>query len=79
MEQLPQLPFLLITVAIASAIAIYAAAASDGREKFLCADCRFNNDEDCLKAERPRAIACTSYRAADALAAIARTSNGVTE
>ncbi len=33
-----------------------------GKEKFLCGDCRFNNENDCLKKERPRAVICTSYR-----------------
>lgn len=65
MEQIAdwQVIFLLLTVAIASSISIYAAASSEGKGKFLCDDCRFNNDADCLKAERPVAVVCTAYRA----------------
>lgn len=33
-----------------------------GEKKFLCEDCKFNNDEDCLKPERPTALDCTAYR-----------------
>lgn len=29
---------------------------------FLCEDCRFNREDLCLKAERPHATQCTSYR-----------------
>ncbi len=64
MEQITdwQVVFLLLTVAIASTISIYAAGSSQGKGKFLCDDCRFNNDNDCLKAERPAAVVCTAYR-----------------
>lgn len=64
MEQIAnwQVGFLLLTVGIASAISIYAAATSPGKGAFLCDDCRFNNDSDCLKAERPTAVMCTAYR-----------------
>ena len=31
-------------------------------DKFLCDTCRFNNDEDCKKVERPQAEICYSYR-----------------
>jgi hypothetical protein len=64
MEQIAdwQVVFLLLTVAIASAISIYAASSSQGKGEFLCDDCRFNNDSDCLKAERPAAVVCTAYR-----------------
>lgn len=31
-------------------------------DKYLCDNCRFNNDEDCKKADRPQAIVCLSYR-----------------
>ncbi len=40
----------------------YAVTISQGKEEFLCQDCRFNDPELCLKVERPRAILCTSYR-----------------
>jgi hypothetical protein len=33
-----------------------------GKGKHLCDDCRFNNDNDCHKKERPQALICTSYR-----------------
>lgn len=33
-----------------------------GKEEYLCGDCRFNNDNDCQKKERPHALVCTSYR-----------------
>ncbi len=33
-----------------------------GKEAYLCGDCRFNNDQDCHKKERPQALVCTSYR-----------------
>lgn len=64
MEQLAdwQITFLIVTVAIASALAVYAAAVSEGKGKVLCDDCRYNNDVDCLKAERPDAVICTAYR-----------------
>lgn len=29
--------------------------------KYLCDLCRFNNDKDCRKADRPRAVICTAY------------------
>jgi len=35
-----------------------------GKGKYLCDDCRFNNDNDCQKKERPHAVICTSYREA---------------
>ncbi len=40
----------------------YVMSISQGNEEFLCGDCRFNDPEQCLKVERPRAILCTSYR-----------------
>ena len=33
-----------------------------GKGKFLCADCRFSNEIDCHRKERPHALICTSYR-----------------
>ena len=71
MEQLAdwQIAFLIVTVAIATALSIYAAAASDGSGKVLCDDCRFNNDKDCLKADRPNAVICTAYRTVETVVA----------
>lgn len=57
-----QIALLIFTALIASAISIYAAATSKGKGRFLCDDCRFNNDKDCFKSERPKAVSCTSYR-----------------
>lgn len=73
MEQVEgwQLAFLGLTVAIATIISVGAALASQGKGKFLCEDCRFNNDEDCKKDERPRAIVCTAYRSSAETAKIA--------
>jgi hypothetical protein len=31
-------------------------------DRFLCDNCKYNNDIDCHKAERPRARECTAYR-----------------
>lgn len=59
------LSFWLPVVAVAlsaSALTIYSAWNRIGKGRFLCDDCRFNNEKDCLKAERPRAVTCTSYR-----------------
>lgn len=41
---------------------VYAVSVSQGKGKYLCQDCRFNDAEKCLKPERPRALLCTSYR-----------------
>jgi len=41
---------------------VYVTKISQGKEEFLCGDCRFNDPELCLKPERPRALLCTSYR-----------------
>jgi hypothetical protein len=30
--------------------------------RYLCDDCLFNKDGDCLKVERPKAVSCTAYR-----------------
>jgi hypothetical protein len=73
MEQIAswQIAFLILTVAIATTVSIYAAATSQGKGKFLCEDCRFNNDDDCLKVERPNAMICTAYRSSGAVTAAA--------
>ncbi len=39
-----------------------------GEGNFLCDDCRFNDPLKCLKAVRPFAIDCTSYRPINGLA-----------
>ncbi|MBS2007107.1 MAG: hypothetical protein JST01_08700 [Cyanobacteria bacterium SZAS TMP-1] len=33
-----------------------------GGGDYLCSDCRFNADKDCLKVGRPQVMVCTSYR-----------------
>ncbi len=65
-----QIALLILTAVIASAISVYAAWASKGKGRFLCDDCRFNNDADCVKEERPRAVSCTSYRAVEELSTV---------
>lgn len=55
------LPVGLVTVSAAS-LTLYSAWKRVGKGRYLCDDCRFNNERDCLKAERPKAVSCTSYR-----------------
>jgi len=55
------LPVGLVTVSAAS-LTLYSAWKRKGKGRFLCDDCRFNSDTDCVKVERPRALNCTSYR-----------------
>ncbi|PZM84509.1 MAG: hypothetical protein DKT66_07705 [Candidatus Melainabacteria bacterium] len=55
------LPTVLV-VAAASALTLYSAWNRKGKGRYLCDDCRFNNPDDCLKIERPRAVSCLSYR-----------------
>lgn len=31
-------------------------------DRYLCDDCLFNNERECLKPERPQAVSCTVYR-----------------
>ncbi len=51
-----------LVAAAASALTLYCAWNRKGKGRFLCDDCRFNNETDCLKTERPTAVVCTSYR-----------------
>jgi hypothetical protein len=51
-----------------SALTIYCARIRKGSGKYLCDDCRFNDPTSCLKAERPKALICTSYRQGAAMA-----------
>lgn len=44
------------------AFTVYSVSISQGKGKYLCEDCRFNDAEKCLKPERPEAVLCTSYR-----------------
>lgn len=49
--------------AVALALTVYNANHWIGDKRYLCEDCKFNNDQDCLKPERPTALDCTAYRA----------------
>jgi hypothetical protein len=51
-----------LVAAAASVLTLYSAWNRKGKGRFLCDDCRFNNETDCLKTERPAAVICTSYR-----------------
>jgi hypothetical protein len=54
-----------LVAASAASLTFYSAWKRRGKGRFLCDDCRFNVDQDCLKAERPKALICTSYRSGD--------------
>jgi hypothetical protein len=54
-----------LVAASAASLTLFSAWRRRGNGRYLCDDCRFNADGDCLKAERPRALICTSYRSAD--------------
>lgn len=67
MEELFDLTAVQLTLLIAASLAgavisMFAIRYAKGMGKYLCEDCRFNNPEDCLKPERPKAVVCTSYR-----------------
>ncbi len=51
----------VIMALIAAALTIRLAFAWKG-EKYLCSNCKYNNDQDCQKAERPRAEVCMAFR-----------------
>lgn len=55
---------LIVPIAVATAAAVWTLliAFRWKGDKYLCDTCRFNNDEDCKKAERPRAEVCYAYR-----------------
>jgi len=52
----------LIVLFMAVVITLIGLKNQRGKAAFLCGDCRFNNDQDCKKSERPHALVCTSYR-----------------
>ena len=52
----------VLTLFIAILITVIGLKNQRGKGKFLCDDCRFNNETDCQKKERPQAMVCTSYR-----------------
>jgi hypothetical protein len=33
-----------------------------GGGEFLCDDCKYNNEKDCWRAERPNAVRCPDYK-----------------
>jgi len=53
--------FVIVLLVVVS-ISIIGLKNRRGKEAFLCGDCRFNNDQDCHKTERPKAMICTGYR-----------------
>ncbi len=57
-----ELTLLTIVIVMMVFATIYCVSVSQGKKKYLCEDCRFNDPEKCLKVERPKAILCTSYR-----------------
>ncbi len=52
----------VVVLGVISAISVIGLKYRRGKEAYLCGDCRFNNDQDCHKKERPQALICTSYR-----------------
>ena len=57
------IPLLLpVLLALLAAVWTIQIACNWRGDKYLCHDCRFNNDEDCHKAERPHAEICLAYR-----------------
>jgi hypothetical protein len=57
--------YALLAVCVAAACAITVVAMKNWKgDRYLCDDCIFNNDRDCLKKERPKAVSCTVYRSA---------------
>lgn len=62
-----EIPLLYVLVVLASAafagvLTVQSVVRRKGAGRYLCEDCRFNNPESCLKAERPYATRCTAYR-----------------
>ncbi len=57
-----QLTFLILAAVCATVISVVCVSLRPGSGRFLCQDCRFNNQSDCLKSERPYASVCTAYR-----------------
>ena len=57
-----------VVAASACALTLHSAWNRKGKGRYLCDDCRFNNEIACLKPERPKAVACTSYRTMDEIA-----------
>ena len=34
-------------------------------ERYLCENCRYNDEVSCRKRDRPKALVCTAYRSLD--------------
>jgi hypothetical protein len=56
-----------IVIVVTVVITVFNAKHWIGKRRFLCADCKFNTPEDCLKPERPKALECTAYRPESAI------------
>ncbi len=55
-------PVIVIIMLVVAVISLITLRNRRSAQVFLCSTCRFNNDEDCHKVERPNARVCTSYR-----------------
>jgi hypothetical protein len=55
--------YLIVGICVIAAWAVTIVALKNRKgDRFLCDDCTFNNEKDCLKVERPKATSCTVYR-----------------
>lgn len=55
--------YIVLGICVAAAWGITLVALKNWKgDKYLCDDCIFNKDKDCLKIERPKATTCTVYR-----------------
>jgi hypothetical protein len=54
---------MIIVVALAFLMLIFCwrIASNYKGNPYLCNTCKFNNDTDCQKVERPKAVSCYSY------------------
>ena len=57
------LPYVVLGACLIAAWGITVVALKNWKgDRYLCDDCIFNNENDCLKVERPKAVSCTAYR-----------------
>lgn len=55
--------YVIFGAAVVAAWAVTLVALKNWKgDRYLCDDCIFNKEGDCLKAERPKAVSCTAYR-----------------
>lgn len=54
--------WLPVLAACLASISAVAGAWTWRADKYLCDSCKYNNDIDCLKTERPQAIECKSFQ-----------------